>query len=792
MTHLSKIFDRLSSVSPDGDGVVARCPAHQDSHASLRVAVSSEGNVILKCRAGCDSSAVVEAMGLQWADFFGVDNDVPSVEATHAGTGPVPVKDQAQMAAYLFRARGGPDEARQYALRRFGVDGALYDALGLGHDPGGQYAIPYGGVGAVYHQVPRLVVPFYDQAGIPRGFQSRAMADHHVRWAGPTNPEEGGSWSKIGFFQSGSGTDFVVVTEGPGDGLTSVAAGVDSVLIRGAALASGVAEEIADALNGRRVVLAGDNDRAGGDMNVALAGRLHALGVDVRVLHLPDGMEDLSAWFEADPVNFHHSFQEAVFQAPKFTPPMKEEEKKEETYDTTDLGVARMVRDFFEGRLAYTPGLGFFIYEGGVWKKDQLNLTRATVHKLSDILAERAEKMSERDQLDGKDKHLLRASKRLRSTFVIDQVLKELQTLTAVPLERYDQHHHLLAVANGVVDLRKGTLLPHSMDYYLTQKVEVEFNPEAKAPRWEAFLKEVFPGDVTNLPPYIQRLVGYGITGETDEQCFAILWGRGANGKSVFTDTLSFVFEGISTTTPFSTFEEKMSGGIPNDLAALRGSRLVFASEGEASKRMAESVIKRVTGQDLISARFMREEFFSFRPTFLILLATNHKPSFRSADDGLWRRVKMVPWSRFFAPEERDHRLTRKLREEAEGVLSWAVAGAVYWYAHGLQDPATVVTATKGYRDTSDALSGFFGDILVESRGDVVDGADAYRSYIEWTEREELPSKEVWSRKALYQGLEERGVDRVKRKTGQVLLDVKLVDPLREDVDMETPFEGSR
>ena len=769
---LTDFLDRFDSVESDVDGFRLHCPAHNDSQASLRVAVSDKGKVLLKCRAGCETAKVVEAAGLTMRDLATMEpGDVTVARATSTDR-PASVEDVAALAAQLDEwafcfagadaAYDEPGEAVEYANRRFGLelDDVRRLGLGLATDlPGG----------------PRLVVPFRDKEGVPRGFQARALTpDAQVRWYGPKSPE-GASWAKVAYFHGVAGWDEVLITEGPGDSLTGVALGYDTIGIRGAGLASNptVVDTVADMLGDRLAVIAGDGDPSGRTFASVLAQALLARDKRVKVLPVPDD-HDLTSWRELEPSRFGTSVVRAISETAEETSAAAVlRDRDEERYPLTDLGNARFARDFVIAQgsgVKFSPEAGFFLLRRGVWRQDKLDRTRAYVQEAAERIAHIADGLP--DGIPGSDdaKRKRRWSawaRHSQSSRGIDAGMKELQALTdvATDVNDFDRHPDLLAVANGVVNLRTGELAPHDPSLLLTRRIEIDYDPAATCPRWEAFLGEIFPA-YPELPAFIRRLVGYGITGRTDEQAFAVLWGTGANGKSVLTDTLTEVFREVTVTTPFSTFEDRGSGGIPNDLAALKGARLVMAAEGEQGRPMAEAVLKRVTGRDLIAARFMRKEFFEFRPTFLLMLATNFKPSFRGQDEGLWRRVKLIPFERYFAPHERDHRLGDRLLTERAGILAWAVAGAREWYASGLGDPAVVTGATKEYRETSDALAGVLPGLYVrDDEAGRVEGKTLFDAYLTWADEENLPARERWTRRTFFGALEERGC--VKRKTNK-------------------------
>jgi putative DNA primase/helicase len=799
--QFADVLARFTSVTEEADGgYLALCPAHPDSRPSLRIWRGDDHKVRLTCRAGCETDSVRIAARLNWTDLFdaeGPGQTVPRERPSLVGPGPTAALaqyvDETQVRLHSF-AEEGAAAARHYLWERFGVGGETAYDLGIGYTCDAQ--MPY--LSRAFTAYRRVTVPFYDFNGVARGLQGRDLTGKCPgRWVGLMNPD-GQRWGQYGVFRGQGGYGVTLVTEGPGDGLTGVAVGYDVVMVRGASLVSSpeLLAELADGLKGSHVIACGDNDESGLRFNRVLAEGLKSHGITVHALRIPDfgPKTDLTDWREQDPAAFPAELHSAVKAARPILDASTEraeavaadvaektgvvsvdsaqgrdalEKLRELTVqygEASDMLNAAALVAWTDGRIRFAPGLGFYVWNGRVWEHSEVGV-RQEIHRMGAAL-----------MLSGSEDGR-KASRGFTMRKQIDNLLKELRAVPTVQVSAsaFDAQPDLLNFRNGTVDLRTGKIRPHDKRDMLTYCLDIDYRPDAECPRWETFLEEIFPG-MPDLPAYMRRLIGYGITGHTSEQCFAVLWGKGANGKSVLTDTLTSVFRSVTKTTPFATFEEKQSGGIPNDVAALRGSRLVMASEGESGRPMGEAVLKRLTGKEMVTARFLRQEFFEFKPRFLIMLATNHKPRFRGQDDGLWRRVKMVPFTRFFDVHERDYGLDVKLMAEAEGIAAWAVRGAVEWYREGLNDPGVITQASKEYRETSDALAGFFPGVLEPSSDECrLLGNAAFNLYLEWCEAENLPMKERWRRQTFYTALEERGITRKKTKDGITLFGVREV-----------------
>jgi len=313
----------------------------------------------------------------------------------------------------------------------------------------------------------------------------------------------------------------------------------------------------------------------------------------------------------------------------------------------------------------------------------------------------------------------------------------------------WDAEAWLLGVANGVADLRAGTLRPGRPEDKITLVSPVPFDPDARAPRWERFLLEVFQDDI-DLATFVQTAAGYSLTGDVREQCWFMLYGTGANGKSTFLEVLRAVFGPYGHNAPFSAFEQGRGGQTAsNDLAALAGRRLVTASEALENSRFNEPRLKSLSGGDVVSARFLYREYFQFRPTCKLWLSANHRPRVMDESRGFWRRVRLVPFQAHFDGEAADKDLVKTLTAEAAGILTWAVHGCLAWQEGGGLWPCEAVTAaTRDYEAASDPLADFLMAACVSGEGLTVTAADLYRAYTTWGDSEGMPVRERLSRQA--------------------------------------------
>jgi putative DNA primase/helicase len=269
-----------------------------------------------------------------------------------------------------------------------------------------------------------------------------------------------------------------------------------------------------------------------------------------------------------------------------------------------------------------------------------------------------------------------------------------------------DTNPWLLNVQNGVLDLRTGKLLAHDPERLITKLVPTKYDPKSACPTWLAVLHRSMAGN-QNLISFLQRAFGYALTGIVSEQVFFIFWGAGTNGKGTLINCVLEMMGDYSLKATQELFMVTKGRTHPTELTKLFGGRFVASSETEENQRLAEALVKELTGGDPITARRMREDHWTFWPTHKIFLATNHQPVIRGTDHAIWRRPKLVPFKVTIPQHEWDTTLPDKLKAEWPGILAWAMQGCLDWQQNGLGIPEEVNQATQEYRADMDMLGQF-------------------------------------------------------------------------------------
>jgi putative DNA primase/helicase len=297
--------------------------------------------------------------------------------------------------------------------------------------------------------------------------------------------------------------------------------------------------------------------------------------------------------------------------------------------------------------------------------------------------------------------------------------------------DRLDSEPFMLNVRNGIIDLETNELLPHNRDFLFTHCVDIPHDPTAKCPQWQQFLMEIFDGDL-ELIKYIWKAVGYSLTASVREEVFFFMHGSGRNGKTTFINILQALLGEYARMTSGDTLMAKKYDGIGNDIAKLKGARLITSPEIEQGKELNESKLKDLTSPGKIQARFMFAEFFEFVPTGKIWMYGNHEPDINGTDDGIWRRMVPIPFNVTIPLEKKDDRLGEKLIAELPGILYWAVRGCVAWQKEGLGKSVAIEEKAREYRESLDVIGQFIQEMLQPEHGRTIQARQMHECYEKW------------------------------------------------------------
>ena len=428
-------------------------------------------------------------------------------------------------------------------------------------------------------------------------------------------------------------------------------------------------------------------------------------------------------------------------------------EDSQQSYDATDTGNAHRLYDKFGGVLKYSYNRKkWYFWTGKVWTLDE----SGEVKKLADVICDDLKREAWQMQDDDLQEAALKFAKRTAGSAPKEAMVKECQHLYDIPAapEDFDSYTDYINCQNGIVNLRNGELMPHDSNFMMSKICNCEYDVKHKKPKmWLSFLDDVTAGD-KDLIDYIQRSVGYSLSGSNREQCAYFLYGMGNNGKSTFLDTVADILGsyGMNVQPDTLMLQSRLGsagGGANSDIARLKSARFITCEEPTEGMRLNEGLLKQLTGGSKVTARHLYGDEFEFTPEFKIWVATNHKPTIRGTDFGIWRRIKLIPFEVNIPVEKVDKNLKYKLRQEFPQILAWAVEGAIKWQKDGLHEPERVLDATKEYKHEMDLIAGFIEqcvmiDYAAEDRVMATDLFNVYRAWAKQNNEWEMSSKKFF------------------------------------------------
>lgn len=682
------------------------CPGHDDgTRGSLGIRELRDGSVLMHCMGGCENKDLMRMAGLKYpADFY------PRKRQRYI------YRDAAGEQLYcVVRYYKGTDKRLVHKV--YAPDHEKADRLGFA-----AYRGCMDGVERVLYQMPRVAkaAAAHERVYIVGGEKDARAIWEAWRQVGTTNSGgEHAKWSAAYTEALRGVKEVVIIPDRDAAGHTHAATVYDALTGEGGLAPPCVVRIALPAVEGVR----------GADVANHIS---NGLGPDDLI---PIAREDLAV--EVD-------FKE---------------------FNDTDTGNAERLAAMFGRRIRYVhKQKKWLVWNNSHWAESD-PVVYMMVPEMSRLFREQCQKEADRATEAGNEEEAKYWAARAKYAMGIEnaprikacvEVARSLPELATLPGD-YDTDQWAFNVENGTVNLRTGELQPHDRSALHRKVAPIEFDPAAKCPVFLKFFREVVPS--IGVRKFIRNYIGMCLTGTMEEHIFPVFHGKGRNGKSTFLRLLMELLGDYAQSLPSETLRAKQyGGGIPNDVARLSGARLALALEFPEATRINEDLLKRLTGGDPVTARFLNQEYFDFVPTAKFILATNHKPEFRGADDGIWRRVRLVPFSQHIPEARVDRRLGEKLRAELPGILNWAVRGCLSWQADGLCVPTEMEELTEEYREESDLIGQFLEDNCVIGWDEEVMASDLYTTFQGWMLDQGM---KAWSQTAFGRAIADRpGIER--------------------------------
>lgn len=738
---------RFKIVQDNGDVCKAICPCHNDKQASLSISYDSKENkTLMHCHAGCDTRDILKAVGLKMTDLFDKEKIITDGTRTSHKIAAI-YKYTDENGNVLFeKIRFIP---KSFSQRRiigedivWGLDAGTYYETFKGSKnwskkkKKGVLSKEFEGIEPVLYNLPEVIKA--DTVFIVEGEKD---ADNLIKlgltattsFDGASKSKNKQKWRKE-YNKYLIDKDIILIPDNDDAGIAHMEYIAQSLLkykneldipSKKLDITSNILDNSSKKLDKKTNIL--DKKTNFFDKTIKL--------LSVLDLNLPP-KGDISDWLEAG-----HT-KEELLRIVENTPEYVKENARNEVdilqFNFSDVGNAERLVSIYGNEIRYSTNRGkWLIWSGRHWKIDNDGKAERLAQQVIKKLQIAGEEIPDDDDKEKKEykKQIKNFVLKSESDSRIKAMLNQAKVLPGIPIgvDDTDKDIFLLNLRNGTLDLRTGKIKQHDKKDYITKLVNIDYNPNASCPNWINFLNKIFQGD-EELINYVQKSVGYSLTGAITEQCFYMLYGNGANGKSTFLRAIEEITGDYADSLKGSSLMIKRNDdGARGDLAKLQGKRFVVTSELNEGQTFDESLLKALTGGDIVPVRFLYGEEFPLKPQFKLWIGTNEKPKVKGTNLGIWRRVRLIPFLYTFKDDEKNENFYEEsIKPELSGILNWAIEGCLKWQREGTEIPDKVKEAINDYRDEMDTIEHFLDDCCLIGDQYTANVGDLYDRYCEW------------------------------------------------------------